>query len=40
MHSNQVQRPYSFARLDGGHGWEDTEDTYDFDVTVDDQARR
>ncbi|MCX4884150.1 hypothetical protein [Streptomyces sp. NBC_00847] len=38
--SSQVQRSYSFARLDCGHGWEDTEDTYDLDVTVDDQARR
>ena len=36
MHTEHVQRSYSFACLDCGHGWENT---YDVDVTVDEQAQ-
>ncbi|MGQ4383471.1 hypothetical protein [Streptomyces sp. SAS_270] len=36
MHTEHVQRSYSFACLDCGHGWEDT---YDIDVTVDKYGR-
>ncbi|MFJ8142777.1 hypothetical protein [Streptomyces sp. NPDC096013] len=36
MHTDHVQRPYSFVCLDCGHGWEDT---YDIDVTVDEEAQ-
>lgn len=36
MHAEHVQRSYSFACLNCGHGWEDT---YNIDVTVDDQAQ-
>ncbi|MET9149249.1 hypothetical protein [Streptomyces sp. NPDC004042] len=36
MHSEHVQRAYSFACLDCGHGWESV---YDIDVTVDEHAR-
>ncbi|MDO0939051.1 hypothetical protein QQY66_47830 [Streptomyces sp. DG2A-72] len=36
MHTRHVQRAYSFACLDCGHGWEGT---YDIDVTVDEHAR-
>ncbi|MFE7173258.1 hypothetical protein [Streptomyces sp. NPDC057616] len=36
MHTEHVQRSYSFACLNCGHGWEAT---YDIDVTVDDHAQ-
>ncbi|MET7575063.1 hypothetical protein ABZT04_42370 [Streptomyces sp. NPDC005492] len=36
MHTEHVQRSYSFACLVCGYGWEDT---YDIDVTVDEYAR-
>jgi hypothetical protein len=36
MHTEHVQRAYSFVCLDCGHGWENA---YDIDVTVDEHAR-
>lgn len=36
MHTQHVQRAYSFVCLDCGHGWEGI---YDIDVTVDEYAR-
>ncbi|MEU6148119.1 hypothetical protein ABZ848_48275 [Streptomyces sp. NPDC047081] len=36
MHTEHVQRSYSFACLDCGHGWEST---YEIDVSVDEHTR-
>lgn len=36
MRTDRVRRSYSFACLDCGHGWEET---YDIDITLDEQAR-
>ncbi|MHC3474802.1 hypothetical protein ACYF6T_39790 [Streptomyces sp. 7R007] len=36
MHTKHIQRSYSFACLDCGHGWEAT---YDIDVSTDEQAQ-
>ncbi|WP_458248537.1 hypothetical protein [Streptomyces sp. MAI_2237] len=36
MHSQHIQRSYSFACLECGHGWEDT---YDIDLTSDEHHR-
>ncbi|MEU2864614.1 hypothetical protein ABZ672_40840 [Streptomyces mirabilis] len=36
MHTEHVQRAFSFVCLDCGYGWEGT---YDLDITVDEHAR-